>query len=151
MTLWKCVGISAIACGTIAWSAIGADAVARPFQREVSIPLGPRQNTATFHVPEGRQLVIEYVSASANLPFGQDLLVWIETTVNGETATHSLVPSWANWRRVTAPDHDIIRLRQQLRLYADGGTKVAVSAERSGNWGAGSAKVTVSGVLVEDR
>jgi hypothetical protein len=117
------------------------------FHRQVSLPLG-RQNSAAFVIPKGKQLVIEYVSASANLPFGQNLLVTIETVVNGESALHALVPARPDYARLTATDGDVVRLRQWLRAYADGGTEVKVSVVRTGNWGSGSAWVTVSGYLV---
>lgn len=152
MTLRQLVSIPAIVWTVVVWpaSANSDDAAkASPFHRELSIPLGASKNTARFRVPEGKRLLIEHVSAHARLPFGQDLLLWIETTVNGERAAHFVVPSWTNWRRVTAPDYDIIRIRQSLRLYADSGTTVLITAERSGNWGGGAASVTVSGLLAQ--
>jgi hypothetical protein len=94
------------------------------------------------------RLVIEYVSASAHLPFGQRLLVAIETSVNGSHATHFLVPAWPDAVQLAGTDGDVYRIRQWLRAYADGGTEVNVIAKRTGNWGGGSATVTVSGYLI---
>ena len=118
------------------------------FQREVSIPLGARQNTASFRVPPGKRFVIEYVSANGFVPFGQTVLFSLQTSVNGEVAAHFLVPSRFAFARVTIPDGELIRARQSMRVYADGGTEVTVNARRSGSWGGGSATVTVSGYLV---
>ncbi len=123
--------------------------VPRPFQRELAIPLAFRQNAASFRVPAGAQLVIEYVSASGDVPFGQNLLVAVQTTVGGETATHFLVPSRLDWQRIPGIDYDVIRLRQWLRIYADGGTEVVVKVARTGGWGTGAASVTLSGYLSE--
>src|SRR5262249_39311512 len=121
--------------------------VVTAFQRQVSLSLG-RQNSGGFVVPKGTLLVIEYVSAGASLPFGQNLLVTIATVVDGEPARHALAPGGPDYVRFTATDGDVVRLRQWLRAYADGGTEVKVSAARTGNWGSGSAWVTVSGYLI---
>src|SRR5918996_806851 len=51
-----------------------AEKATSAFQRELSLPLGGRQNRAAFVVPMGMRLVIEYASASAHVPFGQRLL-----------------------------------------------------------------------------
>jgi hypothetical protein len=178
MILSKCLCILAIIPAALVWTAPGAHGpgspvntapskaaetesagsggraqapLSRPFQRQVSIPLGSRRNAATFRVPRGKHLVIEHVWASAAVPYGQDLLLRLETTVNGESAGHFLVPSWPDARRITMTDHDLIRFRQWVRVYADSGSIVVVRAARSGNWGDGSAAVTVSGFLVESR
>jgi hypothetical protein len=121
---------------------------AEPFQRQVSVRLGARESTATFAVPQGKRLVIEYVSVSGQLPFGQRLLVALDTSVDGEAATHFLVPARPDFARITGVDGDIVRFRQWLRVYADGGTDVKVRAAQSGHWGSGSASVTVTGFLV---
>ena len=122
-----------------------------PFQRELSLPLGGRQNRATFIVPGGMRLVIEYASASAHIPFGQRLLVGIETSANGARATHFLVPAWPDVAQFAGTDGDFYRIRQWLRAYADGGTEVNVIVKRTGNWGAGSATITVSRHLISSR
>jgi hypothetical protein len=73
-----------------------AERVTSAFHRELSLPLGGRQNQAAFVVPMGKRLVIEYASASAHVRFGQRLLVAIETSVNSARARHFLVPAWAD-------------------------------------------------------
>jgi hypothetical protein len=123
------------------------DPSATPFQRQVLLRLAGREASATFTVPERTRLVIEYVSASAQVPFGQRLLIALETSVNGEAATHFLVPARPDFSRVTATDGDIVRLRQWMRAYADGGSEVTVLGSRTGQWGGGSARVTVTGFL----
>ncbi|MCS6953525.1 MAG: hypothetical protein NZM33_11795 [Bryobacteraceae bacterium] len=68
-------------------------AACRPFQRELTISLGARKNSASFRVPAGKRLAIEYLSVHGELPFGQNLLVELQTTLHGITATHFSVPS----------------------------------------------------------
>jgi hypothetical protein len=126
-----------------------ADRRSAVFQRELHIGLGSRKNAASFRVPAGKRLVIEHVSVSAKLPFGQNLLVEIETTVDGRRARHFLVPAWPDYARFTGVDMDLVRLRQSIRAYADGGANVRAIAARTGNWGAGSAAVTISGYLLD--
>ena len=126
------------------------NAIPTPFQHQLSLSLGGRENSATFAVPEGKLLVIEYVSVGGEVPFGQRLLVALETSVNGESAKHFLVSAWPNASWETTTDGDVVRLRQWLRVYADGGTKVKADISRTGAWGGGSASVTVTGYLVGD-
>jgi hypothetical protein len=146
---WLSESNGKVAVGGGAADRPGDEAARRAFQREVFIPLGGRNNTSSFTVPGGKRLVIEYVSASGNVPFGQNLLFALKTCVNDSCAVHFLVPSRFTFARVTTPDGELIRTRQWMRVYADGGTEVMVSARRSGNWGGGSATLSISGYLVE--
>jgi hypothetical protein len=99
-----------------------------------------------FTVPKGKRLVIELIAGQGSVEAEQILEAGIATTVNGNLANYPLVLSKegiiANRARFVGS--------QLMRVYADPGTVVFVSAGRTAP-GSGSAEFTlaISGQLVD--
>lgn len=106
------------------------------FQRDVSIevPAGSLSHGTTFSVPSGKRLVMEFVSGSTRVDAAELVRVNVRTTAAGEVVSHTVAPSVYR-RELPAgitPDF-IVTFAQSLRLYADPGTTVTVTATRSEN------------------
>lgn len=86
-----------------------------------STAVGCGEGAATeYVVPTGYQLVIDYASiAASNLPVGDAAVLNIVTTVNSVFASFQVPQS------------------QMVKLYADAGTTVQLSADRASNVGGG--------------
>lgn len=121
-----------------------------PFHQTVtgSFPAGSFGGSGIIAVPAGRRLVIEYVSAQALLPTGQNLhQVSVSTQIKGTTAQHFLVRN-EHGPHFSGTDNLFV-VGQQLRLYADGGTPVIFSLARNVATGNPGYSLTVSGYLVD--
>lgn len=128
--------------------------VRSPFQQNVSvsIPAGIPSNTVSFAVPAGFRLVIEYVSGSVRVSDKELVRVNVSTSASGASANHT-IPNNVYRRDFEEPTSDdfIVTYGQSLKLYADPGSTVFVTATRSEN-----AEITptffalaLSGYLVE--
>ena len=86
-----------------------------------STAVGCGEGAATeYEAPTGYQLVIDYASiAASNLPVGDAAVLNIVTTVNSVFASFQVPQS------------------QMVKLYADAGTTVQLSADRASNVGGG--------------
>ncbi len=101
--------------------------------------------SVSFVIPDGKRLVIEYVSGNVFVDIGDAVVFSVSTTVDGVLAHHQLVltplgPSGGFAKGYTAS--------QSMRLYADSGTEVTVYA---GNTLGGRATMhaSISGYLVD--
>jgi hypothetical protein len=119
----------------------------QPFQAGtlLSVPAGQLLGVATITtVPAAKRLVIEFVSTLVLLPAAQHV---VELSLQSPPGTYSHyltpVPVGRN-----GPTDEFVA-SQPLRLYANAGQQVQVALSRTGSNGAASARVTISGVLVD--
>ena len=85
------------ASGTSSSVSLSPRASIQPFQFSGSIDIDNGQfgGSETLDIPSGKELVIEYFSAEADLPAGQKLLeLNVTTTVGGNTVPHSFIPTF---------------------------------------------------------
>ncbi len=121
----------------------GARAQEEPSTQPIQLTLSPSSNsshqaTATYTVPAGKRLVIEYYSAQlTQFPVGGSGCVSLSTTVGGRTGTYKVVPPIAS----TVP------YNQLTRIYADPGTFVRAAVVQSSGGSCG-ASIVLSGHLV---
>lgn len=114
----------------------------QPFQslRVFQIANGEREGFSSFSGPNGKQLVIEYVSAIQTVPTDDVTFYRIQTTAGGNSVTHYMPPVTVGGERM---------LGQQVKLYADPGTEVSVSAFRRSVGGLVTVNLIISGHLVD--
>jgi hypothetical protein len=96
-------------------------------------------------VPDGKRLVIEYISGKATFPAADQKLrnFSIRTTLNGNQAYHYLVPG------ATGIFNEYV-IGQQVRLYADGNTLPHICVSRGTlNDGIVTVQASISGYLVD--
>ncbi len=107
-----------------------------PFQQDVSVLVdaGVLSNTTSFLVPGDKRLVLEYASGSTRVDDKELVRVNVATTVGGVLVTHTLAPDLVR-RDFDAPTNDdfIVTYGHTVRIYADPGTQVSVTATRSEN------------------
>ena len=118
------------------------------FQATVTVTLDQGfvgQNGAVT-VPPGKRLVIEYASARAFMPAGQNLVFSIDTNLNGENVSefHHL-PST---QQFTSGNITQFIAGEQVRIYADSGILI-LRADRDNPNGTGTFIFTISGHLVD--
>ena len=124
--------------------AVVARPATQPFQRQFSLdwPDGEGFATASMQVPAGKRLVIEYASLAAYLqPDGQSMFVRIATTSDGGTAFHTLAVQ-------KQEDYGVLKqfgAAHLVRIYAEPGTAVQVSAGRVPFASTANCWVTLSG------
>jgi len=118
----------------------------QPFQRQFALDWADGQDLveASYQVPPGKRLVIEYASLSAYLqPEGQSMFVRIVTTVSGGDAFHNLAvqkqEDWGVLKQFGAA--------HTVKVYADPGSRVRVSVGRTPFGNTANATVTLSGRL----
>ena len=126
----------------------------QPFQASASSiqEAGTNGSTVTVAtVPAGKRLVIEFVSATGQLPPGQQVVAWRINTIAPPTGgqTHELL---INAQPPFVNGDALFRASQQVRLYADPGATAGadVRALFTRNTSAGQALflMTISGYLV---
>ncbi|MBV8201047.1 MAG: hypothetical protein JOZ15_10540 [Acidobacteria bacterium] len=119
-----------------------------PFQAtvEIKLPNGTGGENGFVNVPNGKRLVIEYVSGEAFLPKGQKALFSVITSLQGEATGISHYLDSDAIGHFGAPDY--FRAGQVVRLYADPGTIVMLRADRDLATGEGLARMSISGELV---
>jgi len=118
------------------------------FQATVTVTLDQGfvgQNGAVT-VPAGKRLVIEYASARAFVPSGQNLAFSIDTSLNGENVSefHHL-PST---QQFTSGNITQFIAGEQVRIYADSGILI-LRADRDNPNGTGTFIFTISGHLID--
>jgi len=108
---------------------------------------GDLSRTFQFTVPEGKRLVLEAVSMHAFLPEDQTLTIaLVRTRVNEQNLGHSMGPT----SHGKNPGGLLLSLVSAERtLYADGGTEVSLTAQRSADDGSGTFSASVSGHLID--
>ena len=118
----------------------------QPFQRsgEITFAAGEVIAAVEFTVPDGKRLVIEYVSANIS---SEEPLFWftVRTSAGSSGGTHFFQPL----ALPNLPHRHVVS--QQTRLYANPGSPVIIEARRIGtlNLQAASGFVAFSGHLVE--
>jgi hypothetical protein len=99
-------------------------------------------------VPAGKRLVIEFISATGQVPAGQHVVAWQINTIAPPFggAVHDLLvheqPAFVN-------GDALFRASQQVRLYANPGSEVRALLTRDDSVGQGQFTVTISGYLVD--
>jgi hypothetical protein len=105
---------------------------------------GPgRHPSVIAKVPEGKRLVIEYVSAWLT-DIGEDEFLEISTVLDGKPLRH-MVPIARKQEAAGFTQHIA---GQQVRLYADPGTEVIAAVHRDGLRDGVEISVAISGHLV---
>jgi hypothetical protein len=120
-----------------------------PFHQSVigSFPMGSLSGSGIIPVPDGKRLIIEYVSAHVLLPTGQNLSqISISTQIKETTVQHSLVRNEHGAH--LSSSNNLFTVGQSLRLYADGGTPIIFSLVRNSTVSSPGYGLTVSGYLV---
>lgn len=99
-------------------------------------------------VPTGKRLVIEFISATGQVPVGQHVELMEINTVTDPFGglTHQLL---VHAQPPAVIGDSLFRANQQLRLYANAGSQVKALFRRSSNAGNGVFVVTISGYLVD--
>lgn len=136
----------------------------QPFQAELCTQAGGGgalcgSKPTSIAVPENRLLVIEYASgrcprSGIALSTGQDWAAALQTTAGGTQARHLLHPAIGvaigNPQTVAAMGLNGFDVTQQMRIYADPGSVVALSFEDLGGLGDAniSCDITISGQLL---
>ena len=121
-----------------------------PFQASATGVFGSGSVAASgiIAVPDGKRLHIEFVSARAILPTGQNLCQSdVATIVDGSTVQHVLAR--VSQGAFFSGTDDSFAVSQKVDLYADGGTGVIFSLARNQATGTGNAYVTVAGYLTD--
>lgn len=124
-----------------------------PFQRQLDFEIndGSTQGQIDLNVPVGKRLIIEHASSQVFGPTGQQYRVYIQTTVltTGSSAgRHYLV---LTLQITDMSGLDIYTASQPMRIYADPSSTVPVSfgVLRDSSFGTATARVTISGYLVD--
>ena len=99
-----------------------------------------------YEVPAGKRLVIEYVSFRALIPVGQVAELEISTVVSGQTGLYLLPMTQPSVN--TSGGIPRTSVAQQVRLYADPGTKVRFEGMRNSDTGPQAYFYSFSGYLV---
>lgn len=108
---------------------------------------GEDAHAARFTVPEGKRLVIESFSIEAGLPAGQTMiLASVQARANGSFFVHHLGPTYHGQ---TSNNSSIFLVSQERRLYADGGTEVALTWVRNPRSGSGITNASLVGYLID--
>jgi hypothetical protein len=140
--LFSLVALTIVAASSQVLTASSAPAVTQPipFQTQLSLqgfaPNGvPTASSASFTVPAGQRLHIQYVTVAATSPFSTSFSIiagqaTINTSVGGAAVTYTLTGG-------------PVGLSGLVSLYADAGTVVTISAAVSS-----AALVGVSGELI---
>jgi hypothetical protein len=123
----------------------------QPFQQDsvLSTPDGLLGADDTFTVPDGKRLVIEFVSFQGSWPAGQAttrLFIGVCNSGGGTCQTRFFFAAISQ-----GPDFGgaaLFTASSPTRLYADPGTEVTVSVRRNAATGEGLANVALSGYLV---
>jgi hypothetical protein len=121
-----------------------------PFVKTISFNIenGTTQNNMSITIPEGKRLVIEYVSARAQGPAGQKFIAQIQTTVS-----HTESPRGIYWLvffpQGTFSSIDVCTASQPMRILAEpGNPPLMFVTTRTSITGTAFVEATISGYLV---
>ena len=128
-----------------------ADPARQPFQNSASATQDEGTNGSTITiatVPAGKRLVIEFLSAVAQMPPGQHLVVCQINTIAPPFGglTHELL---INEQPAFVNGDALFRASQQVRLYANPGSQVRALMTRDSSAGQALFLATLSGYLVD--
>jgi hypothetical protein len=122
----------------------------QPFNETSLIIHPPGTNVSQVDVatvPEGKRLVIEFISFSSEVPTGQRVVFFSLSTNIGTGNVNFTLP--VNTQPAAADGDPIFRTAQSLRIYADGGTTVKASFGRSASTGNAACNIYISGYLID--
>jgi hypothetical protein len=117
----------------------------QPFEADVSVTVPDTfggQNAVITIVPVGKMLVVEHVSVISFLPLGQKF----SGSVNINFARYHHLVSTARGAFGSA---DLFEISQPIRLYVGPGATLNARADRDIAMGAGQARFTISGYMVD--
>lgn len=128
----------------------------QPFHDKVSItlPSGKSSGIGSIQVPEGKRLVIEYITMSAFVPMGsgQRPLITIQAVTNGTGILHTPAIATHAGMPVNGVQADYFVGSQAVKLYADPGTSLVIGTSRTGSTkGSAAIDVSLSGHFVDLR
>ena len=131
---------------------LGAAAALQPFQTDTSATQGPGSNVSTITlatVPTGKTLVIEFVTATGQVPPGQhvELMEIISVAPPFGGASHQLL---INPQPDAVIGDALFRSSQTVKIYAQGGSTVQSILRRSSSAGNATFGVSISGYLVDE-
>jgi len=106
--------------------------------------------TFSYLVPDGKRLVIEYISVEVrDLAAGDSVAVSIFTTVNETAIEHYLGVAEPMVRPIIDPSSQSDpNISKQVKLYADGGTNISLFASRLTRINSAIVDYSFSGYLV---
>jgi hypothetical protein len=120
-----------------------------PFLKTLSfnIQSGTTQNNIAIPIPEGKRLVIEYVSARAQGPIGQKYIAQIQTNVSRIESPRGIF--WMMFAfQGTFSTIDVFTASQLMHVYAEqGNPPLLFVVTRSGINGTAFVEATISGYL----
>ncbi len=116
-----------------------------PFQLALSTHIAPGSTVAFqfYEVPAGKQLIIDFVSAWADVGVGEQAYMIIQTSVRGAVVDYRLSHSSVDNGNFTQQ----LVANQLLRICADGGTRVVVQLFRVRTGTLGTMLFALSGRL----
>ena len=128
-----------------------SDAQNQPFAILVnpSFTDGSPRGSASFAVPNGQRLIIEFIGGNVCLTVGQKAIFAVDVQVGGAQPEYAL-PAIAEgtFNGFGGGPCDNFAVSQQVRIYADPGTTVTLAVVRSDSTGSTFAGLAVSGHLV---
>jgi len=124
------------------------NAARNPFQTQVQVNFGDGDATdsASFTVPDGEELVIQYVSTLVDVPAGEKVLCSVETIGGCHDVTHQGFATTV--ARSPGAGMDELSGGQLTTIYADPSSMVTIACSRGPTTGAITTTVNVSGYLV---
>jgi hypothetical protein len=120
------------------------------YEADFDIPDGEIGKTEGLHLPEGKRLVIEHVSATGIVPGGQKLQFVLTTVAAGVQVTYYLAPQALGFGDLSSIE--VFNANQAMHIYAVGdpaNTSIVFSVGRFVNTGHASASISISGYLVD--
>lgn len=125
----------------------------KPFLKTITfdIPSGTTQGNCPITIPEGKRLVIEYVSVRAQGPTGQKFIAQIQTNVAHTESLRGII--WlVFFYQGTFSGIDVFTASQPMHVYAEPSTPPALFvATRTDISGSAFIEATISGYIVTMR
>lgn len=128
-----------------------SDAQIQPFDILVDAPLsdGSIRGSASFTVPSGQRLVIDYIGGNVCLPIGQKAIFEVDVQV-GPTPADFVLPAipQGTFNAFGGGPCDNFAVSTPVRIYADPNTTVSLAVVRSDPNGSTFSGISLSGHLV---
>ena len=102
------------------------DSVLNAFQKRILFGSGNPDSDKEFLVPAGTRLVIESITAEADVAVNQRPQVFLSLSLGGKFSIHYVPVTFAGRDDVGSFPTDVFQASHQTRWFADGGTKVTV-------------------------
>jgi hypothetical protein len=122
----------------------------QPFQKEIIVNLIQGSDTGeefVFTVPAGKRLVVEHASATAFVPVGQKVRMFLVSRLNSQLTSEALV---ATPQGIIDNGRDVFVASHPVRLYAGSGDFVRAVAIRSDSAVNGFVFFSVAGYLIDE-